>query len=473
MNQDNWYQSSGWYEPMEQPTKKPEAAAAPAVNPAPAAEPVKTKKKRRWPWVIGGVLLSLALIIGLSVALREEQPDEPTLPDLRLPHSAAPKEPETGGDKDADKSADATPAPSGGSSEKSSWKKNKSAYQAYFDTIYPEETADSGSGVDIPRGDAGSNFRLKLQRGAGEELDLKQLYEACYPSVVGISGYARGRLGYSWGSGVILSEDGLIITNTHVVDGCDRAVVTLYDDREFEATLVGYDSISDIAVLKIEADGLPAAVFGDSSLLTVGQEVAAIGNPLGEQFRMTLTNGIVSAIARDINYKGRVMTLLQTNAALNEGNSGGPLFNLSGQVVGITNMKMMSSESSIEGIGFAIPTSTLLAVVNAILEEGKITGRVSIGITVGPIPESALEDYDLPEGLFIVSVEKGTDAAAKGLKRYDILMEVNGQPVTETQTLADIKDRFTVGDELLFKIWRDGKTFTVSVALMDTNDVYS
>ena len=313
---------------------------------------------------------------------------------------------------------------------------------------------------------------MELSTAQGEELTLQELYERCSPSVVGISAYTLGKIGYGWGSGVILSEDGLIITNTHVVAGADSATVTLYDNREFEAVLIGADSISDIAVLKIEATGLPAAEFGDSAALTVGQPVAAIGNPLGEEFRMTLTDGIISAISRDVNYKGRSMTLMQTNTALNEGNSGGPLFNRYGQVIGITNMKMMSSVSSIEGIGFAIPSSTVLSMVNGILQEGKVVGRASIGITIGPIPESAMQDYDLPEGLYIVSVSPGSDAEAQGLKTGDILLTVNGQPVKETKQVAEIKDQYGVGDKLYFRIWRDGKIFEVAVALVDTNDVY-
>ena len=188
---------------------------------------------------------------------------------------------------------------------------------------------------------------------------------------------------------------------------------------------------------------------------------------------MTLTNGIISAISRDINYKSRTMTLIQTNAALNEGNSGGPLFNMYGQVVGITNMKMMSSESSIEGIGFAIPTSTVVTVVNAILKDGKVVGRPSIGITVGPIPDVAATRYELPSGLYIAGVSPGSDAEAKGLKTGDILLAVNGTPVTDTRQVLEIKEQFQVGDELSFTIWRDGETFEVRVALMDTNDIYN
>lgn len=434
----NWYQNENWYAPLQ-----------PAPAPAPAPEP--KKKKRSWPWVLGILLLSLAIVVGLSLALRDTDPEPAGLPEFSLPHSA----------QREDKPEREPSAP----------KEEKPGFREFFDELYPKEETQRST-VNIPRSETAIDFRLSLQPAEESELSLKQLYERCMPSVVGISGYINGKIGYNWGSGVILTEDGLILTNTHVIEGCDSAKVTLFDDREFEAKLVGADSISDIALLKIDARHLPAADFGDSSTLTVGQQVAAIGNPLGEQFRMTLTDGIISAISRDINYNGRTMTLMQTNAALNEGNSGGPLFNMHGQVIGITNMKMMSSESSIEGIGFAIPTSTVLTVVNGILQDGKVVGRVSIGITIGPIPDSAIADYDLPEGLYIVTVEPSSDAAKKGLQEGDILMEVNGQKVTTTAEVSEIKDRFSVGDELLFKIWRDGEILEVSVALVDTNDVY-
>lgn len=433
MSNDNWYQSGGWYEPL----RRQAAPDAPA-------EPPKKKQRKKWPWALLIILLSAALIVGLSLLFREPvQTQAPAKdPSFRLPKTEEPEKPE-----------ETLPGD----------------FRSFFDSLYPQDEEESVT-VDIPRGSADGSLEAETERGA--VLSLRELYERCSPSVVGISAYMQGQVGYSWGSGVIMSEDGLIITNTHVIDGADRAVVKLYNDEEYEATLIGADSISDIALLKIEADGLPAAQFGDSSLLVVGEDVAAIGNPLGEEFRMTLTNGIISAISRDINYKSRTMTLLQTNAALNEGNSGGPLFNMYGQVVGITNMKMMSSESSIEGIGFAIPSSTVVTVVNAILRDGKVVGRPSIGITVGPIPDSAAEEYDLPHGLYIVAVSSGSDAEAKGLQQGDILLAVNGIEVTNTHQVLEIKEQFQVGDELSFTIWRNGETFEVSVALMDTNDIY-
>lgn len=271
----------------------------------------------------------------------------------------------------------------------------------------------------------------------------------------------------------MLTADGLIVTNTHVINGADSATVTLYDDTVLNATLVGADSISDIALLKVKGIGLTPAVIGDSSELAVGDAVAAIGNPLGEQFRMTLTNGVISAINRGVSYNGRSMTLMQTNAAINEGNSGGPLYNMYGQVIGITNMKMMSSYSSIEGIGFAIPSTTMRDIVNALVKDGEVRGRPSIGITVGAIPDNASSHYDIPGGLYISDVTKGSDAEAKGIKIGDILLECNGIEVKTTDDVAEIKSELSVGDSIHFKIWRDGETFEVDVVLMDTNDIYN
>ena len=286
----------------------------------------------------------------------------------------------------------------------------------------------------------------------------------------------NGRSGYNWGTGVVLSSDGLILTNTHVIADCDRAAVTLFDNSVYEARLVGADSISDIAVLKIEAEGLVPAAFGDSTVLEVGDRVAAIGNPLGEEFRMTLTDGIISAIERGMNYKGHSMNLLQTNTAINEGNSGGPLFNMYGQVIGITNMKMMSSYSSIEGIGFAIPSATVVKLVNIIVREGSVTGRPSIGITVGAIPDEARERYgdELPAsgGLYISAVSEGSDAAAKGLRAGDIILKVDGVEVSATAEISAMKEELSVGDTMTFTIWREGEIFDVDIMLVDTNDVY-
>lgn len=245
--------------------------------------------------------------------------------------------------------------------------------------------------------------------------------------------------------------------------------MTTSDGTEYTGKLVGADAVSDIAVLKIEAQGLTPAEFGDSSSLQVGDDVVSIGNPLGEQLRWTMTNGIISAINRDMVYNGHSMTLLQTNAAINEGNSGGPLINMYGQVIGITNMKALST--GVEGIGFAIPTASIRPIVNALLADGRVSGRVSIGITVGAVSSAASEYYDLPDGLYISAVAEGSDAEKQGIQSGDMLLAVNGQAVTTTYDVSAAKDGLKVGDTVTLTIYRDGKTFDVDVKLVDTNDI--
>lgn len=343
-------------------------------------------------------------------------------------------------------------------------------WEDYFRNYF-EDAQTTTVNTNIPRADLEPGFTIELQ-GQGEELSLQQLYERCADTIVAITGTVEDESGYYWGTGVIASSDGLIVTNAHIIDGCDSAEVTLYNDESYEAKLVGVDGISDLALLKIDAEGLPVAVFGDVSSIAVGDEVAAIGNPLGEDFRSTLTNGIISAIDRGLNYNGRTMSLLQTNTAINQGNSGGALFNMYGQVVGITNMKMMSYYSSIEGIGFAIPSSTVKSVVDSLAANGEVRGRPSIGITVGAIPEDVSSHYDIPSGLYVSGVQENSDAQLKGVQVGDILTAVNGQEVYTTEDVAAIKDAMAVGDTMTLSLWRDGETIEVEIELMDTNDLY-
>ena len=435
----NWYVSEqdSWYAPLQQTV----AEAAP--------EAPKKKKLRGVFKALIAVVLVVALIVGSALMFPnrsaaqsvDEQEEKPSTPfgQYILPPS----------DED-----DGMP----------------DSYSDFFDSFYT--TTDTGkTEIHIRQAELPIPFDCRVLP-AGEELSLQELYRGCAKSIVAISGFMDGESGYNWGTGVILSEDGLVLTNTHVIADCDRATVTLGDDSEYEAELVGADSISDIAVLKIEASGLTPAVFGDSTVLEVGDRVAAIGNPLGEEFRLTLTDGIISGIERGLNYKGHSMNLLQTNTAINEGNSGGPLFNMYGQVIGITNMKMMSSYSSIEGIGFAIPSSTVANIVNTLVVSGTVTGRPSIGITVGAIPDNAKERYQLPDGLYISAVADGSDAAEKGVKAGDIILKVNGVEVSTTAEISAMKDALNVGDTMRFTLWRNGEILEIDVMLVDTNDVY-
>ena len=431
----NWYvsESDSWYAPLRQDA--PAAAA-------------KKKKSRGWLKAVIAVAVVVGLIVGSA---------------LLFPNKSAETKPGGGsgfGNFILPPDEDDGTLPDD--------------YRDFFDSFYTA-IENERTVINIERSPLPVDFRCSLAP-AGEELTLQELYRRCSKSIVAISGYRDGKTGYNWGTGIVLSEDGLILTNTHVIADCDRASVTLGSDEVCEAKLVGADSISDIAVLKIEAEGLVPAVFGESAALEVGDRVAAIGNPLGEEFRLTLTDGIISAIERGINYKGHSMNLLQTNTAINEGNSGGPLFNMYGQVIGITNMKMMSSYSSIEGIGFAIPSSTVARIVNALVEKGEVSGRTSIGITVGSIPDEARERYGdkLPEsgGLYISDVAEGSDALKKGLRRGDILLKADGVEVSTTAELSSMKDALSVGDTMHFEIWREGEIIEVDVMLVDTNDVY-
>ena len=345
-------------------------------------------------------------------------------------------------------------------------------WKSFFDSFYTVED-NSRKESKIPVAEERPAFELRIAEPGGEEKSLQDIYRNSVESIVGIRTYVSGKMGYYWGTGIIISADGLILTNAHLIEGCPSAKVILQDDTQLEALLVGYDSTSDLAVLKIEATDLTPAVFGDSDALTVGDRVAAIGNPLGEEFRSTLTDGIVSAIDRGMNYDGHSINLIQTNTAINEGSSGGALVNMYGQVVGVTNMKMMSSFSSIEGIGFAIPSVTVRSVVNDLIREGKVVGRPAIGITVGSIPENAKERYSLPDGLYISMVSKGSDAEKQGIREGDVLTAVNGIPVTKTTEVSAEKDKLEVGDTMVLTIWRDGESFDVEIALVDTNDIYS
>ena len=443
MNQ-SWYNTQSWYAPLvsdEQGTELP----LERIEELPEAAERKRRKKKSGgltPGRIAGlVMILIAVIVGSSLAFRQIDDDgaipaapfsDPSDEDTEMPDSPA----------------------------------------DFFDRFY-EDVESSEAEVNIPRLEDRPTATFAMQEAPDEELSLQELYEKCAPSIVSISAYKGKNIGFFWGSGVVIREDGLILTNTHVLEDCDRAVVTLDDGSEYEAKLIGADSISDIALLKIDAEGLTAAEMGESTTLRVGDRVAAIGNPLGEDFRNTLTDGIISAIERGMTYNGRSMTLLQTNTAINEGNSGGALFNLNGQVVGITNMKMMSSYSSIEGIGFAIPSSTVCKVANALLKDGEVKGRPAIGITVGEIPQTAMEHYELPEGLYVSAVSDGSDAKEKGIVPGDIITAVNGTAVKTTEEISRIKDTLEVGDGMTLTIWRDGESLDITIVLVDTNDVYS
>jgi len=269
------------------------------------------------------------------------------------------------------------------------------------------------------------------------------------------------------GSGFILSADGYVLTNYHVVENSDSITVSLYNGEEYDAALVGCDQSNDIAVLKIDAEGLTPVVLGDSDNLNVGDQVVAIGNPLGE-LTFSLTTGAVSALNREVTLSSNVtMDLIQTDCAINSGNSGGALFNLYGEVIGITNAKYSSSssgsEASIDNIGFAIPMNHVKNIVKSIIETGSIT-KPYIGVTVTAVSSEA-QAYGLPTGAAVRSVEEDSPAAKGGLEANDIITEVNGTAITSSSDLVSYVGEQAPGDELKLKVYRQGKTLDITVTI--------
>ena len=345
-------------------------------------------------------------------------------------------------------------------------------FRDFFDSYYTMEEKIEPSSIE--RTEAPGDVEIILHSAKGKEiLSLQQLYKKVSPSIVSISTFQNG-LSYAWGTGIIADSKGYIITNAHVLSNADACTVTLFNGRELDALLVGSDAETDLAVLKVDAKGLVAADFGDSSELEVGDDVAAIGNPLGAEFIGTLTNGIVSAINRNVDYMGTDMDLIQTNASINEGNSGGALINMYGQIVGITSMKMVNEYggTTIEGIGFAIPSTIVKEIVDKLIDGGEVRGRPSIGIVSGTVPQQAIEEYGLPEGLYVTEVYEESDAYAKGIQPGDVLTHVNGQKVTTTDEVIAIRDAHQIGDTLKMTIFRGGESFDVDVEIYDAMDVW-
>ncbi len=340
-------------------------------------------------------------------------------------------------------------------------------FREYFENYYA-----TSSEIGLPAAPTGTGVTLRLNTAGKDALSLQEIYNKVSPSVVGVITYVDD-LEYSWGTGVVFDAGaGYVVTNTHILQGCNGAQVILTDGRELDAKLVGADEASDIAVLLVEEDGLTEAEFGRSASLQVGDQVAAIGNPLSQDYTGTMTNGIISAIDRNVTYGGHTMTLLQTNAALNEGNSGGPLINAQGQVIGITNMKIMSSYfTTVEGIGFAIPSAVVKQIVDQLIENGVVPGEPTIGIVAGAVSAEAMALYDLPEGVYVSQVSEGSDALEKGLAVGDVITAVNGEQVASVDQVNLIKEDMEVGDSLTLTVYRDGESFELDVELVDKADI--
>ncbi len=294
---------------------------------------------------------------------------------------------------------------------------------------------------------------------------LQQIYQKAIDSVVSISCTLSG--GTASGTGVVLSENGYIVTNCHVVEGARAIRVLFTDGRIMDAALIGSDPVSDLAVLYVAAGDLTPAEFGNSNSLRVGDAVAAIGDPLGIELRGTMTDGIVSAINREVAVGQRRMTLIQTNAAMNSGNSGGPLLNCYGQVIGINTMKIsaFADDAGVEGLGFAIPSTTVKDIVDQLIGKGYVTGRPSLGLTGEDVPESYQFYYQLPEGVYITSVTEGGAAHKAGLAVGDIILSANGARIRSADDLSQVLYSHEAGDPVSLVVYRSRKQYSVTVTL--------
>jgi len=294
---------------------------------------------------------------------------------------------------------------------------------------------------------------------------INKVAETVGPAVVGIvvSGSGSSTLtsdSYS-GSGIIFDSNGYIVTNNHVIEGAGKITVKLSSGKSLEAKVVGADTRSDLAVIKIDAENLPVAKFGDSSKVKVGDTAIAIGNPLGEEFAGTVTAGIISALNRTIQYEGSVYKVLQTDAAINPGNSGGALCNEEGQVIGINSLKIGSSENA-EGMGFAISINEAKTIIDSLMSTGKVS-RPYLGIYGATV----VAGNNSVEGVYVKEVVSGSGADAAGIKPTDIITELDGQKVTKFDDISTILDKHKVGDVITCKIQRGGKTIALNITLSE------
>ena len=412
-NRNDLWQGGPWEQPA--PVFPDPPAVRIPTAPARQERPVLRARRRgrRWPWFAG--LFALIAVICLSTLLIERYFSS------RYPGPFTYNHPYIDGD----------------------------------DWMPQEDEEYSTEPPSIPRAATGTGVTVTLSPAQGEALSYSEIYDRAIPSAISIE--AVSSEGYSSGSGVVLTEDGYLITNAHVVAGARSVSVMLYDNRVLPASLVGFDAVEDLAVLKIEASGLTPAQFGDSNTLRIGEPVAALGDSLG--YRSTFTDGIVSSLDRQVEVDGVTMVLIQTSAAINFGNSGGPLLNQYGQVMGINTIKIVTEDGSAEGLGFAIPSRRVKYVADRLIAGEEVKAGV-FGFTVKTI---AL----VGGGLELADVERTSDAWAKGLRAGDVITAANGQPVTGLQDLTRIKLGLGPGDVVTLTYLRDGESYTVDVELVE------
>lgn len=343
--------------------------------------------------------------------------------------------------------------------------------------MFGNGAGDGGNGSDNLATDPNTSFRYEqLASGDKTSMSVVDIAKEVGPAIVGITNTTQVQSIFgiseqqSTGSGIIISQDGYIVTNNHVVDGARTLSVQLNTGEEYEASLIGADAQTDLAVIKIEPkETLTVAKLGESAKLQVGELAVAIGNPLGAELSGTVTVGIISGVNRTIQTSNSdpnsTMTLIQTDAAINPGNSGGALINAYGEVVGINNMKYASEE--VEGIGFAIPIDTAKTIINDLMESGYVKGRPYIGISVQEVTTALAFRNNLPVGLYVSSVTEMGPADRAGIERGDVITAVNGKKVETASELNEIKNNSKVGDVLTFTVQRDGQKTDVAVTLQE------
>ena len=344
----------------------------------------------------------------------------------------------------------------------------------YFQKEMKNLTQQMNDKIAAVQKDAGKQSGTASGRplAAGEYLTPGQVYEQNVDAVVAVTvevedydDYGRPISGLSSGTGFFISPDGYVITNHHVIDGGTKVTVTTHDDEEYPAEIVGYEANNDLAVLKVEGENLPCVTIGSSTDLLVGDQVVAIGNVLST-FASSLTVGYVSGVDRVVDTQGVAMNMIQTDVAINSGNSGGPLFNMKGEVVGITTAKFSGQSTSgvsIEGIGFAIPIDDVTGMVEDLKNFGYVTGAY-LGVMVMDVDASA-QYYGVPAGAFVDDVTPGGAADKGSIQPGDIITEVGGYAVTSVSDLTRVLRKFAAGETVSVEVYRSGQTKTVSVLL--------
>ena len=330
-----------------------------------------------------------------------------------------------------------------------------------LDTTDPTEIQHIQGDVSINLNKSPQSVENVPQEGA---LSWQEIYELSIPSVVSI--LSTGKTGALTGSGIIVSENGFIVTTACIVSDVETITVTLHDGSSCSALVVGADPVTDLAVIFVDAEGLQPAQFGDSGALRVGDAVCAIGDNTGVQLGSSLIPGLISAINRDVRFLGKDITLIQSDVALNSGNSGGPLVNCYGQVISINTTHISAVETS-KSIGFAIPSTTVKLIVDQLIAHGYVSGRPTLGLAGESVTRFDQYYFQIPQGLYLSEVEPGSDAFDQGIEPGDILVSLNGEPITDQLQLNILVNSLSIGDTVTAVFYRGGKEETITLTVTE------